>query len=70
MCCQLGNTACQLRKLIDVVDTKLKMQLKWNQASPAAGPAGRKPKRNGSHSEQGLEVKDALSPSGRLASRE
>jgi hypothetical protein len=30
-----------------------------------AGPEGRKPKCNGSHNEQGLEVKDTLSPSGR-----
>jgi hypothetical protein len=41
------------------------MHLKWNYARPAAGPEGRKPERNGSHNEQGLEVKDALSPSGR-----
>ena len=66
MCCQPGNhSACQLRKPIDVVATKLKMQLRWNCARPAAGPEGRKPKCNGSHNEQGLEVKDALSPSGR-----
>src|SRR5438552_3632610 len=66
MCCQPGNhSACQLRKPIDVVATKLKMQLRWNHARPAAGPEGRKPKRNGSHNEQGLEVKDTLSPSGR-----
>jgi hypothetical protein len=66
MCCQPGNhSACQLRKPIDVVATKLKMQLRWNHARLAAGPESRKPKRNGSHNEQGLEVKDALSPSGR-----
>src|SRR6266550_1211662 len=66
MCCPPGNhSACQLRKPIDVVATKLKMQLRWNHARPAAGPEGRKPKRNRSHNEQGLEVKDALSPSGR-----
>jgi hypothetical protein len=66
MCCQPGNhSACQLRKPIDVVATKSKMQLRWNHARPAEGPEGRKPKRNGSRNEQGLEVKDALSPSGR-----
>ena len=43
----------------------IKMQRTWNHARPAAGPDGRKPKRNGPHHEQGLEVKDALSPSGR-----
>jgi hypothetical protein len=41
------------------------MQPRWNHARPAAGAEDRKPKRNGSHNEQGLEVKDALSPSGR-----
>src|ERR1700693_2482711 len=41
------------------------MQLTWNHARPGAGPEDRKPKRNGSHNEHGLEVKDALSPSGR-----
>jgi hypothetical protein len=43
----------------------IKMQLRWNHARLAAGPEERKPKRNGSHNEQGLEVKNALSPSGR-----
>ena len=66
MCCQPGNhSACQLRKPLDVVATKLKMHLRWNHARPAPGPESRKPKRNGSHNEQGLEVKDAPSPSGR-----
>src|SRR6266550_853053 len=63
MCCQPGNhSACQLRKPIDVVATKLKMQLRWNHARPAPGPEGRKPKRYGSHNEQGPEVKVECTP--------
>ena len=41
------------------------MQLRWDHARPAAGAEGRKTKPNRSHNEQGLEVKNALSPSGR-----
>src|SRR6476661_2632756 len=41
------------------------MQLRWDHARPTAGAEGRKTKPNRSHKEQGLEVKNALSPSGR-----
>src|ERR1700751_1452818 len=66
MCCPPGNhPACQLRKPIGVIATELKIQLRWEHARPAAGTEAKKTKPKRSHNEQGLEVKNALSPSGR-----
>ena len=66
MGCQPGNhPACQLPKPNRRCRYSLKMQLRWNHVRPAAGPQGRKTEPNASHNEQGLEAKDALSPSGR-----
>jgi len=66
MCCQPGNRpAYQLREIDRRRRYSVKMKLRWNHARPAPGPEERKPERNGSHNEQGLEVKNAHSPSGR-----
>ena len=66
MCCQPGN-----RHGLPASETdrrrrySIKMQSRWNHARPAAGLEGRKPEANGAHNEQGLEVTESLSPSGR-----
>ena len=48
-----NHTACQFQDPIGIVTTKLKMELRWKNARPDAGPEDKKAKPSASYSRQG-----------------